>query len=663
MKYSHLFEPIQLGRRIYKNRIFYSPTGYKEQPVDEAASFYERKALGGVASVCVGNACIAEDGLAMGNMLRAYTRNTVPAFEQISSAIARGGAIPALELIHGGNCSHYSVELGFPLYGPVDGETEDGIPFKAMTEEQILACIRQYAEAAAFAVGGGFERIILHAGHGWQLSQFLSPALNKRRDRWGGDSIENRARFAVAACEAIKKRCPTATLEVRMSGSECYDGGYDIDEGVKIAMQLDGHCDIIHVSASSHEVPIAITTMSPSMFKEDGVNVKYAAEIKKHVSTPVATVGALSDVDLMEEILATGKADVVEVARGLLADPDLPLKAQMGHEDEINRCMRCLFCYSHHMHRNNYRCAINPIVGNEHEMKHELPVKVKKKLLVVGGGMGGMQAAVTAAQRGHEVILCEKNSRLGGNLLCEEPVPFKFGLRNYIHHQEMELEKLGVDVRLNTAVTPDYIRKAAPDAAIVSIGAEPVIPRFIPGWDRPNVFSAEYLYTHIEEAGQKVVIVGGGLVGMELAVYCAMNGRDVTILEMLPVLSDGGNNLQGLAISGEFEKYHVKVSASTQVLEITEDGVRGKQIPAGEIAPRIRFSLPLYGCLASEEGTLFPADTVAYAVGYRPKSAEALELRKAINEVYLIGDCVMPKNIQQATSQGFFAARNLGRLY
>ncbi len=663
MKYPYLFQPIKLGKRLYKNRIFYSPTGYKEQPVDEAASFYERKALGGVASVCVGNAAVSADGIALKSMLLAYSPATVPAMEQLSSAIARGGAVPGLELIHGGNSSHHSAELGSKLYGPVDGMTAAGIPYYQMTEEQILDCIRQYADTAENAVKSGFEKIILHAGHGWQISQFLSPALNTRKDRWGGKDIENRARLMVAACDAIRKRCPGATLEVRISGSECYDGGYDIDEGVKIAMQLDGHCDLIHVSASCHEVPEAITIMSPSMFLPDGVNVKYAAEIKKHVTTPVATVGALSDVDLMEEIIRTGKADIVEVARGLLADPDLPLKAMLGHEDEINRCMRCLTCYSHHMHRQNYRCAINPIVGNEHEMKHDKPPAVKKKLLVIGGGMGGMQAAVTAAERGHTVILCEKNDRLGGGLLCEEKVPFKFGVKNFIGYQAAKLQKLGVDVRTNTKVTAEMIKEIAPDAVIASIGAEPVIPRFLKGWDRPNVYSAEYLYTHLEEAGKRVVIIGGGLVGMELAVFCAMNGREVTILEMLPYLSDGGNNLQGLAISSEFKRYGVKISTSTRVLEITDQGVFGVHCAIDAPQRKERFGMPDYESLAADEGTLFLADTVAYAVGYAPKTEEVLSLREAVDEFYMIGDCVMPKNIQQATSQGFFAARNLGRVY
>jgi len=663
MKYPHLFEPIVLGKRYFKNRIFYSPTGYKEQPVDEAACFYERKAMGGAASVCVGDGAVAPDGVARKNQLRVDLLTTTPALEQISSAIARHGAVPAIELLHAGNCAHFSADNGGKLYGPVAGKDAAGHEIYEMTEDMILQNIKDYAQAAWIAQRGGFERIVLHAGHGWQLSQFLSPTLNTRKDMWGGPSIENRARFMLAACDSIRRRCPDLTLEVRISGSECYEGGYGIDEGIEIAKQLDGHCDIIHVSASSHEVPLAITVMSPSMFQPDGVNVKYAAEIKKYVKTPVATVGALADPELMEEIIATGKADVVEVARGLIADSDIPIKAMLGKEDEINQCMRCLFCYSHHMKRANYRCAINPEVGNEHEIKHELPVKVKKKVLVVGGGVGGMQAALTANARGHEVVLCEKTGRLGGVLRCEELVPFKARTSKYLDHQAYMLSKTDVDVRLNTEVTPELAREIKPDVILAAIGAEDIVPKFIKGWDKPNVYSAEYLYMHPEKAGQKVVILGGGLVGMELAAFMGGLGKDVTILEMMPELNDAGNNLHGLALSGEYEKFGVKVSTSTKVIEITDTGVIGEFTGAKPSAPPLQFGIPQYPPMGESGTMLFNADTVAYALGRTPRRAEALALRECAPEFYMVGDCTVMKNIQAATSAAYFAARDLGRKY
>ncbi len=663
MKYPHLFEPIVLGKVFYKNRIFYSPTGYKEQPVDEPVNYYERKAMGGASSVCVGDGTISADGAARGNQLRLDNRRTVPALEQISAGIIRHNSVPAIEILHAGNCAHFALENGGKLYGPVAGVDGHGNEIYEMTEEMILATIKDYAAAAALAKRGGFERIVLHAGHGWQLSQFLSPNVNTRKDMWGGPSIENRARFARAVCDSIRKKCPDMTLEVRISGSECYEGGYGIEEGIEIAKQLDGHCDLIHVSASSHEDPLAITLMSPSMFHPEGVNVKYAAEIKKYVSTPVATVGALADPELMEEIIATGKADVVEVARGLIADPDIPMKAMLGKEDEIRRCMRCLACYSHHMKRSNYRCSINPEIGNEHEIKHEIPVKHKKKVLVVGGGVGGMQAALTASERGHEVILCEKSAQLGGILRCEELVPFKNRMTDYLDYQARMLEKSDVDVRLNTEVTPELANEIKADVIIAAMGADAMAPTFIKGWDRPNVIAAEELYTCPETAGENVVILGGGLVGMELAAFLGMLGKKVTLLEMMPTLNDAGNNLHGLALSGEFATYGVKISTSTKAIEITEEGVIGEFTGEKPDAPQMQFDTPHYPAMGESGTMLFPADTVAYALGRLPRRADALKLRECAPEFYMIGDCVAMKNIQAATSAGYFVARDIGKKY
>ena len=632
--------------------------------MDETASYYERKAVGGAASVCVGDAAIAEDGIARVNQLRLFQQSTVAALAQISSAIARHGSVPAIEMLHAGNCAHHSAELFGKLYGPVRTVNEAGVEVYEMTEEMILKSIEDYANAAMRAYLGGFGRVILHAGHGWQLSQFLAPWSNTRTDRWGGPSIENRARFTVAVCDLIRRKCPGLTLEVRISGSECYEGGYDITEGVEIAKQLDGHCDMIHVSASSHEVPLALTIMSPSMFQPDGVNVKYAAEIKKHVKTPVATVGALADPELMEEIIATGKADVVEVARGLIADPDIPLKAMFGREDEINQCMRCMYCYSNHMKRANYRCAINPEAGNEHESKHIKPLNVKKKILIAGGGVSGMQAALSCAGRGHEVVLCEKTDRLGGVLRCEELVPFKARLIRYLDHQAHMLAKTNADVRLGTEATPDFVEETSPDVVIAAVGARPVVPSFIKGFDRPNVYGAEELYKSPALSGKRVVVIGGGLVGLEFAVFMGMSGHEVTVLELAPALSDGGNNLQGLALSGEIEKYGIKISVATKALEINEKGVVGEFTggprPPANPSP---FYLPLYQPIGTSGTMLFEADTVAYAVGQEPLRDEALALRGGAPEFYQIGDCAAPQNIHHATSLAHFIALDIGSRY
>jgi NADPH-dependent 2,4-dienoyl-CoA reductase/sulfur reductase-like enzyme len=469
----------------------------------------------------------------------------------------------------------------------------------------------------------------------------MSPLSNQRTDRWGGNP-ENRCRLAVEICKAVRKAVgPNFPIEMRISGSECNPAGYDIDEGIEIAKQLDGHLDLIHVSAGSHEVWDVFTVTHPDMFLPDGVNVKYAAEIKKHVrQSKIATVGALSDPELLEEIIASGQADVVELARGLIADPDLPLKARGGRRDEIKKCLRCLSCFSHHIVHGQFVCAINPVIGHEIENKWDAAAPNKKKILIAGGGIGGMQAALTAAERGHKVILCEKTDKLGGVLKCEDAVSFKSSLAKFLEQQAEFVKKAGVDIRVNTEVTAGLAENLAPDVIIAALGARPVKPK-LPGIDNRNVAGAEEVYYKPEKAGQKVVVLGCGLVGAELAIHLARLGREVTAIELLDFINDGGNTLHGLAIRLELARRGVNVKLSTKALEITDKGVVAEN---------------------AEGKKLYEADTVIYAVGQAPLRAEADALRNLAPEFYQIGDCLTPKNITEATRTAYNITRNIGRV-
>ena len=414
VKYKELFEPLRIGKTLFRNRIFAAPTGYRVLPPgaflsEEAFAYYERKAIGGAASVAIGQSDVdSKMGKSAVHHISMDNPYASDSLHRTAQSISRHGAVATIELNHAGMfANRFVVGGGAKAYGPMDGEI-DGKPVIAMTEEVIEDFIELFAKAALFAKQCGFGMVLIHAGHGWGLSQFISPQLNRRKDKWGGN-IENRMRLTVAVVDAIHKICGNSfPVEVRISGSECHAGGYDIDEGIVIARQLDGHADIIHVSAGNHEVEEVFTVTHPSMFLDDGCNVKYAAEIKKYVKTPVATVGALSDPALMNEIIASGKADIVEIARGLLADPDLPVKARTGRNDEIRKCMRCFQCYSKHTIDGSFHCAINPTTGRELDFKSHIFPRSKRNILVAGGGIGGMQAALTCAERGHRVFLIEK---------------------------------------------------------------------------------------------------------------------------------------------------------------------------------------------------------------------------------------------------------------
>ncbi|MCX8032264.1 MAG: NAD(P)/FAD-dependent oxidoreductase [Thermoleophilia bacterium] len=674
-RYPHLFSPIKLADRYFRNRLFAAPIGYeylssRNYPLEETIAFYERRAQGGAASVCVGSAAVdSKRGVIGLSNLYLDDPTSLPPIYRLASAINRHGAVAAVELQHCGPNSYICAARGEQIYGALDGVNPLGQFVPAMPEELILQTIEAFANAAAYAKFCGFGMVTIHAGHGWLLNQFLDPHINKRNDQWGG-SRENRCRFLLAIIQRIKEKCGRGfPVEVRISGSMCHESGYDIDEGVAIAQMLDGKADLIHVSAGSHEVPEVFTVTHPSMFLPDGPNVIYAAEIKKHVKTPVATVGGLGDPELMEEIIASGKADVVQAARALLADPDLPKKARAGKADEVRPCLRCFQCFAGITTKRQNRCAVNPEIGLELYTRHGFPATTPKKVLVVGGGIAGMQAALTAAHRGHEVILCEKSSRLGGVLRVEENVPFKRLLARYLDYQERMLYRSPVRVHLNTEVTPEIARQHEPDVLIAALGARPVRPA-IPGIERPNVYTAEQLYVNPELAGASVVVVGGGLVGIELAIFLAGLGRRVVIVEMMNALSDGGNPVHALALLGEIRRHGIEVWTSTRAVEITSTGVLGEYVGDAYSLPSCptvqaavlqsnTFSQVVRGEAKMGERTLIEAETVAVAVGYAPLHEEADAFRFCAPVFYQIGDCDVPANIFEAVRTAWSVANDI----
>ncbi|NLO28644.1 MAG: FAD-dependent oxidoreductase [Actinobacteria bacterium] len=673
-RYPRLFSPIRLGDTVFRNRLFVAPVGYeylssKNHPLSETVAFYERKAIGGAAAVNVGSAVPDSKRGPIGlSNLYLDDPTALPPVYQLASAINRHGAVAAVELQHCGANAYISAVRGNQIYGAVDGENALGWFVPAMPEEVIEETIEAYGDAAAFAKFCGFGLVTLHAGHGWLLAQFLSPKVNNRKDRWGG-SLENRCRLPLAIVERIRQKCGRRfPVEIRISGSEGYEGGYGIDDGVAIAKQLDGKVDLIHVSAGSHEVAQVFTLTHPSMFLPDGVNVEYAVEIKKHVSTPVATVGALNDPEMMEEIIASGKADVVQVARALFADPDLPKKARAGRADEIRPCIRCFECFAGITTKRKNRCAVNPEVGFEEDVRHALPATPPKRVLVVGGGVAGMQAALTASERGHEVVLLEKESRLGGILRCEGKVPFKRLLAEYLDYQVRMLSRVPVEVRLGVMVTPECATAEGADAIICAVGARPCKPD-IPGID-DDVLGVEQAYLFPEKTGRRVVVLGGGLAGIELAIYLSGLGRRVTIMEMMETLSDGGNPVHALALMNEIDKHGIEVVTATRAVEITEGGAVGEYVgdaftplPSPTVQEAVlqssSFSKVIRADAEVGSTKLYGADTVVYATGLQPLHAEADALRFCAPEFHQIGDCWIPRNVLEATRMAFAVARDI----
>ncbi|NLL51363.1 MAG: FAD-dependent oxidoreductase [Peptococcaceae bacterium] len=679
-KYKTLFSPIILGQTQFRNRIFAAPIGQEYYPSsnlhpgDDFIAFYERKAQGGAATVCIGSAMADNSRGAVGPTIRLDDPTNFAPHFRLTQCITRHGAVADIELQHcGANAYHSKLVLGNEIYGAFATTNGLGMHIPEMPEEVILDTIEKFGDAAQTAKHCGYGLVTVHAGHGWLFNQFLGPQ-NNRKDRWGGN-MENRARIVIEIAKNIKKKCGQGfPICIRISGSEIFEGGYDIDYGVEIAKQLDGHYDLINVSVGAHEEPTVFTNTHPSMFLEDGVNVKYAAEVKRVVKySKIAAVGALAEPDLMEEIIASGQADVVMLCRQLMADPDTPFKAQTGREKEIRKCIRCFECFSGHFTKQSSYCAINPEIGFEREVKYADPiVRNRKKILVVGGGVAGMQAALTSASRGHEVILCEKTGNLGGALRCELKVPFKQNLQKYLDQQAEAVKSSNIELHLNTEVTPDLAQSIKPDVIIAALGARPLIPN-IPGLDSKKVLSAEYAYLHAEETGDKVIVLGGGLSGIELAIYLSGLGKKVGIMEMANSLNYSGNVIHSMAINNEIKRLGIEIILSTKAAAINAEGVVGEFV-GDSFSPAPVCDTIAKGMLVSviseakletnaEIGSrrLYEADTVIYALGQIPRREETNSLRNYAPLFFAIGDCVEPKNIYAANSTAFTVARDIGR--
>lgn len=594
-KYPHLLQPITLAGTTFRNRIFSAPMGGTDITPDcsigpKTTKFYELRAKGGAAAVTVSECVVHEtDGSHMFR-LRLSVPGSLPSFTYTADAIRRHGAIPSVELSHSGQfggtyLADKNKQHSLVQYGPSARIREDGVEVKELTKELIDEIVAAYGETAALAKRAGFEMVMIHGGHGWLINQFLSPLFNHRTDEYGG-SFENRVRFAREVAASVRAAVgPAFPIEFRMSGDEFVEGGYHLDEGIKIAQAIEEYVDLIHVSAGTYQKTFGIT--HPSWFEPHGRNVYLAAEIKKHVSKPVATIGGLNDPAMLEDIIASGKADVVEMARALLADPELPHKVAEGREDEIIRCLRCFTCMAERASTFTRRCTVNPLIGREDEGLGEIqPAPVKRKVLVVGGGPGGLYAAYTAARRGHQVILCEAGDRCGGLLIGESAVPPIPGLR--------ESRKM--------VVAEDYHLKA-------------------------------------NEIGQKVIVLGGGLVGCELAAVLGDLGKEVHVVEMRDTLCPDANVRYRPLLMKKLEETGVHIHTSSPCQSVNDDGILCKDANGDEFQ--------IHG------------DSIICALGLKAKKDVVEELRGLTPQFASIGNCVKPSTITYAVYQGYHAALDI----
>jgi len=639
--YPNLFKPLKIKNVTFRNRIFSTPNQTRFRGNIEMA-YMEAKARGGAAQVTVGETPITRKYV---RQSAAYTfvldePTDMRLLAETALAIKMHGAAASIQLSHVGLYTVLHSKNDPNPIGPMGFVRKDGVEVIAMDEDMIEETVEAYANAATVVKRAGFDCCQVHGAHGWIPAQFLSPLTNQRKDRYGG-SLENRARFPMAVVERIREKCgPDFIIEYRISGDELVEGGMRIDSVIEFIKMIEKTIDLVHISVGVHESRETVHRMfAHTSFTEHGCNVYLAEAVKKAVNIPVITVGGISDPAHAEQILVEGRADIIGMARALLADPDLPNKARTGRRNEIIPCLRCNNCLSAVGYNDLIVCAANPQTGRELRWQTAPRPSASRKVIVVGGGPAGMKAAITAAERGHDVTLLEKSDSLGGLLKISDYDPLKADVKafkNYLVNRTLALGK----VRLNTEATPELIEKLAPDVVIAAVGSSPIRPQ-IPGIDKETVMTALDVYYDVTKVGERVAVIGGALVGCEVGLFLAEQGKTVTIVEMTDVIGDPEKNWRHtVPLVMRMDKTPtLEYKTGLKCIAVTPSGIK-----------------------VSDKGgkeQFIEADTVVLAVGVQSNSDTVDQLRDCVPDFYPVGDCVKPRRIMEAMRGGYYAALDI----
>jgi 2,4-dienoyl-CoA reductase-like NADH-dependent reductase (Old Yellow Enzyme family)/thioredoxin reductase len=632
--FEKLFEPGRIGRVHLKNRFIMEPIGtrYADSQghiTDRYISFLEERAKGGVGLIINEASRMIKPLPWPPFNLAINDDQCIPGLLELTRTIKKYDTKILIELTHLGIIgSEHDPNLVPPSPSAFRYHVT-GVTLREMNEDEIEFVVQKFVEAAIRAKKAGYDGVMINGAHGTLLSLFLSPRTNKRSDKYGG-SLENRCRFTCEAIRRVKEEVGNDFCIIfRMCGDDFVDGGITIEDAMKQApLFVDAGADGLDISAGIFHVSAHM--VFPTLLQEEGCRVHLADAIKKVVNVPIITSGKLHDPVLAERILGEGKADFIGLARSLLADPQLPNKIREGRLEEIRPCIYCnLGCRHYQIASEGYRvtCNVNPVCGIEGEYKL-VKVKTSKKVMVIGGGLAGMEAAMVLAQRGHQVSLYEKEDKLGGqwNILAAYR-PEVSSLTNYLSR---ELRKSGVEVRIHTEVDVELVKRLKPDAVVIATGAKQKLPD-VPGIDGNNVVLANEVLSGKVKTGKEVVVMGGGLVGMEAAAFLSKNGHRVSLVDIVDIGKDVGYTLKE-ALLEEIIRNGVYLYPNSVTDRITENGLN---------------------VMIFNEVLLLKADTIVIAIGTVSENSLYQELKDLGPEVYIIGDSLEPRNSLAAIHEGF----------
>lgn len=640
MEYKELLKPVKVGKQTWRNRIVMpametrlsNPDGSSSK---EMAEYYGERAKGGAAAVIVENTFV-DDKASRSSLVSSgiYNDHMIASHYLVAQAIKEQGAAAILQLSHGGRQANAGA-TGLPPVAP------SAIPCKfvqrmphSLTVEEIAEIEDKFAQAAVRAKMAEFDGVEIHGAHGYLICSFLSPYTNKRTDEYGG-SEENRARFPKNIIRKVREAVgDDFIVGYRISANEGVEGGLTPEDTARFAQSIQDSVDYINVAAGIYETMEQY--IIPPVYEPHAMVVPFAEVIKKSVTKiPVIVVNSLTP-EMGEQVLEEGKADIIAFGRSLIADPYLPRKLAEGRREDIRPCCRGHEgCVSLFFSGCPIRCEVNPQCGRE---KEYAPFKTAdpKNLVVIGGGMAGMEAARYASETGHNVTLFEKSGELGGHFI-EATIPyFKEDHKNVLEWLIRQVKKSGTDIRLQTEATPENVRALHPDAVIVATGSSYIrLP--IPGIE--NTVLPDEVLKGTVRTGDHIAVIGGGLVGTETALYLAKQGRNVSVLEMLPGLAMQDEPLSQISILHQLEKYHVTAMTGCKVTEVKPDGV-------------------VYTDSDGNEKVL-SADTIVSATGLQADRASAGIFENAAPKVVCIGDCVKGRKIFDCFHEAWFAVRNL----